>query len=153
MGHLGILPQSVKGKFKSKGKTQREINQLIKDALELEKAGVFSIVLEGIEKKLSTTITKKLKIPTIGIGASVDCDGQGTFRLTLLPLAQRPGDILPLVAQMLVAHGQPDTPYNLSAEAQTLLVNYPWPGNVRELENVGPLPNRSRDALPFRLGE
>jgi len=59
-----------------------------------------------------------------------------TFRLTLLPLAQRPGDILPLVAQMLVAHGQPDTPYNLSAEAQTLLVNYPWPGNVRELENV-----------------
>ena len=44
-----------------------------------------------------------------------------TFRLTLLPLAQRPGDILPLVAQMLVAHGQPDTPYNLSAEAQTLL--------------------------------
>ena len=76
MGHLGILPQSVKGKFKSKGKTKREISQLQRDALELEKAGVFSIVLEGIEKKLSTTITKKLKIPTIGIGASVDCDGQ-----------------------------------------------------------------------------
>ena len=76
MGHLGILPQSVKGKFKSKGKTQKEINQLTKDALALEQAGVFSIVLEGIEKNLSKSITKKLKIPTIGIGASVDCDGQ-----------------------------------------------------------------------------
>ena len=76
MGHLGILPQSVKGKFKSKGKTQKEINQLTKDALALEQAGVFSIVLEGIEKNLSKSITKKLKILTIGIGASVDCDGQ-----------------------------------------------------------------------------
>jgi len=76
MGHLGILPQSVKGKFKSKGKTNREINQLTKDALALEQAGVFAIVLEGIEKNLSKSITKKLKIPTIGIGASIDCDGQ-----------------------------------------------------------------------------
>jgi len=59
-----------------------------------------------------------------------------TFRLTLLPLAQRPGDILPLVAQMLVAHGRSDTAYNLTPDAQALLVNYPWPGNVRELENV-----------------
>jgi len=76
MGHLGILPQSVKGKFKSKGKTNREINQLTKDALALEKVGVFAIVLEGVEKNLSKSITKKLKIPTIGIGASIDCDGQ-----------------------------------------------------------------------------
>lgn len=76
MGHLGILPQSVKGKFKSKGKTNREINQLTKDALALEQAGVFAIVLEGVEKNLSKSITKKLKIPTIGIGASIDCDGQ-----------------------------------------------------------------------------
>lgn len=59
-----------------------------------------------------------------------------TFRLTLLPLASRKGDILPLVAQLLVAHGRADTPYNLSDEAQGLLLNYPWPGNVRELENV-----------------
>jgi 3-methyl-2-oxobutanoate hydroxymethyltransferase len=62
--------------LESKGKTQKEINQLTKDALALEQAGVFSIVLEGIEKNLSKSITKKLKILTIGIGASVDCDGQ-----------------------------------------------------------------------------
>jgi two-component system, response regulator FlrC len=59
-----------------------------------------------------------------------------TFRLSLLPLAERPGDILPLVAQMLVTHGQPGLAYNLDEQAQSQLLNYPWPGNVRELENV-----------------
>ena len=59
-----------------------------------------------------------------------------TFRLSLLPLAQRPGDILPLVAQMLVTHGQAGMAYNLDEQAQSQLLAYPWPGNVRELENV-----------------
>ena len=76
MAHLGLLPQSVKGKFKSKGKTTREIRQLISDALLLQKTGVFAIVLECVKTPIAKQITKDLKIPTIGIGSSSNCDGQ-----------------------------------------------------------------------------
>ena len=76
MGHLGILPQSHRGKFRYKGKTISERKNLINDALLLQKSGVFSIVLECIETNLAKRITKELKIPTIGIGSSVNCDGQ-----------------------------------------------------------------------------
>ena len=76
MGHLGLLPQTAKGKFRSKGNTNREIKQLMNDALLLEKSGVFSIVLECIKTPLAKKISQSLKIPTIGIGSSVHCDGQ-----------------------------------------------------------------------------
>ena len=76
MGHIGILPQLVRGKFKSKGKSEKEKKQLIKDAIILEKSGCFGIVLECIEKNLSNKITKLINIPTIGIGSSNYCDGQ-----------------------------------------------------------------------------
>ena len=76
MGHLGLLPQSVKGKFKSKGKTSREIKQLMNDAMLLQQTGVFAIVLECVKTPIAKQITKDLKIPTIGIGSSVHCDGQ-----------------------------------------------------------------------------
>ena len=76
MGHIGILPQLVRGKFKSKGKSVKEKKQLSKDAIILEKSGCFGIVLECIEKNLSKKITKIIKIPTIGIGSSNYCDGQ-----------------------------------------------------------------------------
>ena len=76
MGHLGILPQSQKGKFRYKGKTSFERKNLLTDAQLLQKSGVFSIVLECIETKLAKKITQELKIPTIGIGSSVNCDGQ-----------------------------------------------------------------------------
>ena len=76
LGHLGILPQSVRGKFKSKGKSLREKNQIMRDAKILENAGVFAIVLECVESSLSKAITKQIKIPTIGIGSSNNCDGQ-----------------------------------------------------------------------------
>ena len=75
-GHLGVLPQSQKGKFKVKGKKKSEQLKILKDAQLLEKAGVFSIVLECIKTSLAKKITQKLKIPTIGIGASSYCDGQ-----------------------------------------------------------------------------
>ena len=76
LGHLGIMPQSVRGKFKSKGKTESERTKILKDAKVLEKLGVFAIVLECIEKSLAKKITNEVKIPTIGIGSSVYCDGQ-----------------------------------------------------------------------------
>ena len=75
-GHLGLLPQSQKGKFTFKGKRSFERNKILNDAKLLEKAGVFSIVLECVETSLAKRITRELKIPTIGIGASSNCDGQ-----------------------------------------------------------------------------
>ena len=75
MGHLGLLPQSATS-FKFKGKEISEQIKIFKDAKLLEKAGVFSIVLECIKTSLAKKITQELKIPTIGIGASAYCDGQ-----------------------------------------------------------------------------
>ena len=76
MGHLGLLPQSVRGKFKSRGKSEKEKRQLLKDAKLLEHLGVFAIVLECVETSTSKLITNSIKIPTIGIGSSSYCDGQ-----------------------------------------------------------------------------
>ncbi len=75
MGHLGLLPQSDKT-FKFKGKKIFERNRILKDASLLEKAGVFSIVLECVETSLAKLVTQNIKVPTIGIGASKYCDGQ-----------------------------------------------------------------------------
>jgi len=78
MGHVGLTPQSIYrfGKFKVRGKEVEEAKKIIQEALSLEKAGVFSVVLECIPMELAGIITEKLKIPTIGIGAGPYCDGQ-----------------------------------------------------------------------------
>ena len=76
MGHLGIMPQLTKGKFKSKGKSVKEKKQIIRDSKLLEDAGAFSIVLECVEQNLAKEITNLINIPTIGIGSSNYCDGQ-----------------------------------------------------------------------------
>ena len=75
MGHLGVLPQSAKN-FRFKGKKLFERNKILNDAKLLEAAGVFSMVLECVESNLAKTITNNINIPTIGIGASNNCDGQ-----------------------------------------------------------------------------
>ena len=75
MGHIGYTPQ-FKKKFKPEGSSRLEEIKLIREALNIEKAGAFSIVLECIVKKTADKITSKLKIPTIGIGSSFCCDGQ-----------------------------------------------------------------------------
>ena len=75
MGHLGLLPQSDKT-FKFKGKKKLDRDNIIKDSQLLEKAGVFSVVLECVETSLAKLLTQNLKVPTIGIGASKYCDGQ-----------------------------------------------------------------------------
>ena len=75
MGHLGVLPQSATS-FKFKGKNITERKNILKDSKLLEEAGVFSIVLECVESTLAKEITKIVRVPTIGIGASVHCDGQ-----------------------------------------------------------------------------
>ncbi len=76
MGHIGLLPQSERGKFRFKGKNKTEKNKILNDAKALSSSGVFSIVLECVEKSLAKIITNLVKVPTIGIGASAHCDGQ-----------------------------------------------------------------------------
>lgn len=78
MGHLGLTPQSVHrmGGYKVQGKTMEAIDELRTDALALEEAGCFAIVLEGVPRELAKIVTDELHIPTIGIGAGPDCDGQ-----------------------------------------------------------------------------
>ena len=87
MGHLGILPQTEK-KFTYKGKRLAERNRILKDAKLLEKAGIFSVVLECIEAKLAKKITEQLNIITVGIGSSANCDGQVLVIDDLIGLSQ-----------------------------------------------------------------
>jgi 3-methyl-2-oxobutanoate hydroxymethyltransferase len=75
MGHVGMLPQQAE-KYHVKGKVPEEAEKILKDALDLDAAGVFSIVLECIPESLAKTITESTKAPTIGIGAGKYCDGQ-----------------------------------------------------------------------------
>ena len=78
MGHVGLTPQSVNalGGFRVQGKALDAAEQLCRDARAVEAAGAFSIVLESIPRELAAEITRELRIPTIGIGAGPDCDGQ-----------------------------------------------------------------------------
>ena len=78
MGHIGLTPQSVHkmGGFKVQGKDLSGVEQLMKDAIALDRAGVFSIVLEGLPREVAAMITREVAAPTIGIGAGPDCDGQ-----------------------------------------------------------------------------
>ena len=78
VGHIGLTPQSVNalGGYKVQGRTLDAATELVADAEALEEAGAFALVLEGIPRELAAIITRRLRIPTIGIGAGPDCDGQ-----------------------------------------------------------------------------
>jgi len=78
MGHIGLTPQSVNtlGGYRVQGKSLSQVDALLADALALEEAGVFSIVLEGMPAKVGGLVTRAVSVPTIGIGAGPDCDGQ-----------------------------------------------------------------------------
>jgi 3-methyl-2-oxobutanoate hydroxymethyltransferase len=78
MGHLGLVPQSVHqlGGYAKQARLERDAERLIADARDLERAGVFALVLESIPAEVSRTVTEELSIPTIGIGAGPYCDGQ-----------------------------------------------------------------------------
>jgi 3-methyl-2-oxobutanoate hydroxymethyltransferase len=91
MGHIGLTPQSVHqlGGFRAQGKSALAAKRLVEDALILEEAGCFSIVLEAVPARLAELISKKLSIPTIGIGAGNGCDGQVLVTHDLLGLFDR----------------------------------------------------------------
>ncbi len=88
MGHIGMTPQSVNqyGGYKVQGREEAQAEGLLADARALESAGVFSLVLEAIPSKLANAITEAVSIPTIGIGAGPDCDGQVLVLYDLLGL-------------------------------------------------------------------
>ncbi len=91
MGHLGLTPQSINqlGGFRAQGKTAIAAKRLVEDAIILEGAGCFSIVLESVPARLAELISKKISIPTIGIGAGAGCDGQVLVTHDLLGLFDR----------------------------------------------------------------
>jgi 3-methyl-2-oxobutanoate hydroxymethyltransferase len=91
MGHLGLTPQSVNllGGFRAQGRTAVAARRLLEDAFLLEEAGCFSLVLESVPARLAEMISKRLAIPTIGIGAGVGCDGQVLVTNDLLGLFHR----------------------------------------------------------------
>lgn len=91
MGHLGLTPQSVNqlGGFRPQGRTVAAAQRLLEDALLLQEAGCFSMVLESVPARLATLISERLEIPTIGIGAGVGCDGQVLVTHDLLGLFDR----------------------------------------------------------------
>jgi len=91
MGHIGLTPQTADkiGGFKVQGKDAEAATRLIDQAIQLEKLGCFSIVLECVPDKIAEMVTKKIKIPTIGIGAGVNCDGQVLVTHDLLGLFER----------------------------------------------------------------
>ena len=90
MGHIGLTPQSATmlGGFKAQGRTAEKAQRLYEDAHALQAAGVFSLVLEAVPAPVAARITESLRIPTIGIGAGVDCDGQVLVWHDLLGLYQ-----------------------------------------------------------------
>lgn len=91
MGHLGLTPQSVYklGGYGVRGEDKGQALKMLEDARGLEEAGVFSIVLEKIPAKLAKKITQQISVPTIGIGAGVDCDGQVLVTHDMLGLFER----------------------------------------------------------------
>jgi 3-methyl-2-oxobutanoate hydroxymethyltransferase len=91
MGHLGLTPQSIHqlGGFRAQGKTAAAAKRLLEDALLLEQAGCFSIVLESVPARLAELVSQRISIPTIGIGAGAGCDGQVLVTHDLLGLFDR----------------------------------------------------------------
>jgi 3-methyl-2-oxobutanoate hydroxymethyltransferase len=114
MGHLGLTPQSSNqlGGFKVQGKTPEAARQLLKDALALQQAGAFSLVLECIPSPVAKLITERLSIPTIGIGAGPDCDGQ----------VQVISDILGLYTDFVPKHSRQFA--NLAEEIKKAVLSY-----------------------------
>ncbi|MFO1243258.1 MAG: 3-methyl-2-oxobutanoate hydroxymethyltransferase [Rickettsiales bacterium] len=78
MAHIGLKPQHVNimGGYRYQGRTDDERDKSLRDAKAVEKAGAFALLIEGVDAKTAADVTKKSKVPTIGIGAGLDCDGQ-----------------------------------------------------------------------------
>jgi len=114
LGHIGLTPQSIKemGGYKVQGKTSEQARRLMDDAMAVEQAGAFAIVLECVPAKLGEMISSALTIPTIGIGAGVGCDGQVLVFTDLLGISGKPvpkfvkkyADLNPIITEALARY-------------------------------------------------
>ncbi len=114
LGHIGLTPQSIKemGGYKVQGKTSEQARRLMDDAMAVEQAGAFALVLECVPADLGETISSALTIPTIGIGAGAGCDGQVLVFTDLLGISGRPvpkfvkkyADLNPVISEALAAY-------------------------------------------------
>jgi 3-methyl-2-oxobutanoate hydroxymethyltransferase len=115
MGHVGLLPQTSE-KFRVHGRKRSEAVLIADDAKALEAAGCFAIVLESIPEKLGGKITKSLQIPTIGIGAGPDCDGQVLVLHDILGLFDRSPTFVKQYANMRKEIHRAVTHYKLDVQ-------------------------------------
>ena len=116
MGHIGLRPQAMHqmGGFRVQGKTPEQAERLFEDAAAVAEAGAFSVVVEGVPAEVGAEITKRVPIPTIGIGAGPDCDGQILVFSDLVGLtaghvpkfARRYCDVSALISEALTAYRQ-----------------------------------------------
>ncbi len=114
LGHIGLTPQSIKvmDGYRVQGKTSEQARQLMDDAMAVEQAGAFALVLECVPAKLGKLISSALKIPVIGIGAGAGCDGQVLVFTDLLGMSGKPlpkfvkkyADLNPLIKEALSAY-------------------------------------------------
>lgn len=143
MGHIGLTPQSVYqlGGYKLQGKTPEAAENLLNDARALDQAGVFAIVLELVPAELSKIITQEVSVPTIGIGAGPDCDGQVQVISDLLGLftdftpkhAKQYASLAPLIKAAVIDYmndvksGAFPAPHHSSSIDERLLINLTRP--------------------------
>ncbi|HEU0118858.1 MAG TPA: 3-methyl-2-oxobutanoate hydroxymethyltransferase [Alphaproteobacteria bacterium] len=109
IGHVGLMPQSIEkmGGFKIQGRNKEQADQVLEDAIAISEAGAFLLVVEGTVEPLAREITARVSIPTIGIGASVACDGQilviddllGTFGTFQPRFAKRYAELAPIISE------------------------------------------------------
>lgn len=133
MGHIGLTPQSVSklGGYRVQGKTADHANRLLKDALALERAGCFSIVLEAIPAPVAAVISEKLHVPTIGIGAGAKCDGQvlvyhdtlGLFDKFTPRFVRQYADVRQVILQALVEFSNEVATGTFPAEQHTFSID------------------------------
>ncbi len=138
MGHIGLTPQSIHafGGHKVQGKTFDSASELLADAQAIEDAGAFAAVLEGIPRELAGLITRRLRIPTIGIGAGPECDGQvlvvhDLLGLTLTPrakFARAYADLAALLREAFVRYRDDVLAGRFPSEQES----YHWPPGLRE---------------------
>ncbi|MCF7818448.1 MAG: 3-methyl-2-oxobutanoate hydroxymethyltransferase [Kiritimatiellales bacterium] len=129
LGHIGLTPQSIKemGGYKVQGKTSEQARKLMDDAMAVEQAGAFALVLECIPPELGEMISSALKIPTIGIGAGAGCDGQVLVFTDLLGISGKPvpkfvkkyADLYPVVSAALSTYKSEVEAGSFPADGQT----------------------------------
>ncbi len=144
MGHVGLTPQSVNalGGFKVQGKTAEAAEQLMRDARAVEAAGAFAIVLESIPRELAAPLTAELRIPTIGIGAGPECDGQVLVLHDILGLS---GESAPKFARRYA--NLAETVSRAAAEYCEDVRSGRFPSDAESYH----LPSELRERLPARL--